>query len=108
MGFDPYATLLDCNQMISGGVIKQVQFGAPPASGILYFAINPSVNYTFQIFDDSNINQFLPAFTSETTGTFSFQIMTVPEPGGLMLLCIAAAASFSFRSARTGAHKNLR
>ena len=107
-GSDPYATLLNCNQMIGGGVIKQVQFGTPPASGILYFAINPNVNYTLQIFDNSNINQFLPAFTSEMTGTFSFQIMTVPEPNGLMLLCIAAAASFSIRGARTGAHKNLR
>lgn len=107
-GYDPYATLLDFNQMIGGGVIKQVQFVVPPTSGILYFAIRPNVNYKLQIFDDSNINQFLPAFTSEMTGTFSFQITTVPEPDGLMLLGIAAAASFSIRRARTGAHKCLR
>ena len=103
-GFDPYATLLDFN-LFGGVVMKQVQFGVPPTSGILYFAINPNVNYTLQIFDDSNVNQFLPAFTSEMTGTFSFQIAPVPEPNGLMLLGIAAAASLSIRRARTGAHQ---
>jgi hypothetical protein len=107
-GFDPYATLLDFNQMIGGGVLKQVQFGVPPTSGTLYFAINPNVNYTLQIFDDSNVNQFLPAFTSEMTGTFSFQITPVPEPNGLVLLGIAAITSLSIRRARTGAHKNQR
>ena len=107
-GFDPYATLLDFNQMIGGSVVKQVQFGVPPTSGILHFAINPNVNYTLQIFDDSNVNQFLPVFTSEMTATFSFQITTVPEPEGLMFLCLVAAVAFSFRSAKTGTHPGRR
>ena len=103
-GYDPYATILDFKLMTGGGVINQVQFGAPPASGILSFAINPNVNYTLQISDDSNINQFLPAFASDMTGTFSFQIMPVPEPGSFTLFWILAAmaGAFSLRSAGDG------
>ena len=89
-----YSTLLFLNQTSSGGGLHQFQFGAP-SSGTLSFAINPNVNYTLQIFDDSNINVFLPAFASEMTGTFSFQIAPVPEPGSLTLLGILAASAFS-------------
>jgi hypothetical protein len=82
----PYSTLLFFNQMIGGGVVKQAQFGLPPANGTLSFAVNPYVDYTLQLFDDSNLNQNLSAISSEMTGNFSFQITPVPEPGGLVLL----------------------
>ncbi|HLX96619.1 MAG TPA: hypothetical protein VKU37_12815 [Verrucomicrobiae bacterium] len=92
-GYDPYETLLFLEQLNNSGVVKQVQLATPPASGVLSFTINPNVNYTFQIFDDSNVNQFLPASASEITGIFSFQITPVPEPGGLSLLGIATVAA---------------
>jgi hypothetical protein len=90
-----YSTILAFNQMIGGGVIRQVQFNTPPSSGTVSFAINPNLNYTLQLFDDSNLNEFLPAFASEMTGTFSFQITPVPEPNSLTLLGILAASAFS-------------
>jgi len=87
-----YSTLLDFNQMIGSSLVTQVQFGIPPSSGTRSFAINPNVNYTLQIFDNSNLNQFLPQFTSDMNATFSFQITPVPEPSAFALAVLGATA----------------
>jgi hypothetical protein len=90
-----YSTLLFFNQTMGASLVRQVGFGVPPASGTFSFAINPNVDYTLQLFDDSNLNQGLSAFTSEMTGNFSFQITPVPEPGDLVLLgAVTGAAGF--------------
>jgi hypothetical protein len=85
-----YSTILVFNQMIGSSLVTQVEFPRPPSSGIRSFAINPNVNYTLQIFDNSNLNQFLPQFTSNMNATFSFQITPVPEPSAFAIAVLGA------------------
>jgi hypothetical protein len=90
-----YSTLLFLNESASSSLVRQVDFSVPPTTGTLSFAINPYVNYTLQLFDDSNLNQDLPAMSTDMTGTFSFQIASVPEPeNGLLLGGVAVVACY--------------
>ena len=93
---------------LSGGPdVEQTEWSAP-SSGSLSFDISPGQNYTLELYDGSNLNVYLPAFTTEMAGTFSFQITPMPEPEDLTLLGIAVAASFSIHRSKTGAYKYLR
>jgi hypothetical protein len=82
--------------------IDGVELGVP-ASGSLSFPINPGQTYTLTLYDGSNLNQYLPAFTSEVAGTFSFEITPAPEPDTLTFLGLAVAAAFSIHTRKTGA-----
>ena len=95
-----YSTLLFLNESVGSSLVRQDEFGRPPTSGTLSFTINPYVNYTLQLFDDSNLNQGLPAMTTDMTGTFSFQIAPVPEPGNGLLLGGVAVVACSLRRHR--------
>jgi hypothetical protein len=93
---------------LSGGPdVEQTELSVP-SSGSLSFDISPGRNYTLELYDGSNLNDDLPAFTSEMAGTFSFQITPAPEPDSLTLLGIAVAASFSIHTRKTGATPVLR
>ncbi len=102
-GYDPYLTILFINQTIGGSLVTQVEFDKPPSSGTVSFAINPNQNYAFQIFDDSNVNQLLPQFTSDMNATFSFQITPVPEPSGFALAALGVMGLPLFRRRKTAA-----
>ena len=100
-GMVPFITLY------GGHGVEQTKLSVP-ASGSLSFDISPGQNYTLQLYDGSNLNVYLPAFTSEMVGTFSFEITPAPEPGTLALLGLAVAAAFSIHTRKTGAYKNPR
>lgn len=79
-----------------------------PSSGLLSFSIVPGRPYAFTLYDGSNLNHYLPAFDSEMTGTFSFQITPVPEPGpfaffiGFGMTCVLLRNSTSMRATCRG------
>ena len=83
-GFDPYANLVYLKVLANNMLVAEPGFGVP-STGALTFAIQPGVDYTLQIFDNSNINQYLPALTSDMNATFGFDIVPVPEPSLLAL-----------------------
>ncbi len=90
---------------LSGGPDAEQTELSAPSSGSLSFGISPGRDYTLELYDGSNLNVYLPAFTSEMAGTFSFQITPAPEPDSLTLLGIAIAASFSIHTRKTGSIK---
>lgn len=98
-----FGQLIDYSGIVS---IEGVKLGVP-ASGNLSFSINPGQTYTFVLYDGSNLNLDLQAFTSEMAGTFSFEITPVPEPDSLTLLGIAVAASFSIHRRSRGQSQQL-
>jgi len=98
----PFGTILCMNQFVGdtappqglAGLVKQAIIAEapnakPPTSGSAQFSLNAGTHYTFQLFDDSNLND-LPAFSSEMNANFSFQITPVPEPSSLALAGLAA------------------
>jgi hypothetical protein len=93
----PYGMAVYFGQLIDHGSIQTIQgpkLGVP-SSGSLSFSINLGQIYSFTLYDGSNLNQYLPAFSSEMTGTFSFQITPVPEPDSLILVCASGVALFT-------------
>jgi hypothetical protein len=91
-----FGSTLDINQSLSNNLVRQVQF-AVPSSGSLTFSISPDTNYTFQVFDNSNLNSGLPSFTSEMIATFSYQITPVPEPSAFALGVLGLVALLILR-----------
>jgi hypothetical protein len=92
--------VLFVNQMIGGALKNQFVFGVPPSSGVASFAIIPNVDYTFQIWDDSNINNYLPEMSSDMNAMFSFDITPVPEPSVLALAALGIPPALALRFPR--------
>jgi hypothetical protein len=67
-------------------VLHQLEFYYLPASGAASFALDPGVDYTLQLFDNSNLYQNPDPYTTDLTGNFSFNITPVPESQGVFLL----------------------
>jgi hypothetical protein len=89
-------------ELFGGPAVEWTKLSVP-SSGSLSFDISPGRNYTLELYDGSNLNLDLPAFTSEMAGTFSFEITPVPEPDSLTLLGLAVAAFFSIHRRKTPA-----
>lgn len=101
-GSNPYMIILFVNQMTGdvlndNNLVKQVTLARPPTSGTIQFSLNPSVDYTFSIFDDSNINQNFNAFGLDMNATFSFQITPVPEPSNSTFAMVFVMITFLSR-----------
>lgn len=64
--------------------------------GMVQVSLDASTDYSFLVFDGSNLNQDLPAFTSNMNGNFSFQIAPVPEPPALALAGVGALMAVVF------------
>lgn len=102
-GSFPYAMILAFN-VIGNTTTRQVLFDVP-SNGSYSFSLGANTDYTLQLFDDSNIHQYLPAFTADMTGSFSFQITPVPETNhilflgfGMMLLVLARRGRWGGKS----------
>jgi hypothetical protein len=83
-GFYAYGMHLYLERQAGGVRLADYEFST--SSGRLVYAVNANQNYWMAFYDGSNLNHFLPAFTSEMNGTFSYSIVPVPEPGTLALL----------------------
>jgi hypothetical protein len=92
-GVDSYATVLFFQELRAGQLNQWGEFDTPPTSGSISLSIDPGIAYNLQIADNSNINQYLPALTSDVNATFSFSIVPVPEP---TILLAVGLGLFSF------------
>ena len=104
-GSNPYMIILFVNQMTGdvlndNNLVKQVTPARPPTSGTVQFSLNPGVDYTFSIVDDSNINQNFNAFGLDMNAMFSFQITPVPEPSEFAFASMFIVAIFLSRKVR--------